>query len=377
MTARRRDHHESRLNRIAPLLAISAVLVASPAFASAPGQIGNHLPAPGPNQFDIEAHRGGIGLVTENTLEAFANALEVGVTTIELDIQITEDREAVVTHDRQVSDLKCDDTAPAFEGDPEFPYVGDYIRNLTLEQVWTLDCGHPLPDFPNQQVVESARIPLLSEVFALVDCYRANQVWFNIETKVEAGAPEQTAPREQFIEVVVDEIRAARLLNRVTIQSFDWGALMLVREVEPRLPIVALTNRDFLQTGQPGASPWLGGIDIDDFGGSLVAAAASFGADAISPVHGFPQNGKVTDPGYEPYTTPQLVDEAHAAGLAVVPWTIDDPATMESLIDAGVDGLITNYPDRLRTILGDRGYKLPRAYEARNGQDCVAEAAAA
>ena len=327
MNARRRDHHRIRPNRIALLLATCTVLVASPAFASAPGQVGNHLPAPGPGQFDIEAHRGGIGLVTESTLEAFANALEVGVTTIELDIQITEDGQAVVTHDRQVSDLKCDDTEPAFAGDPEFPYVGDFIRNLTLEQVWTLDCGHPLPDFPTQQVVEKRANPALSEVFALVDCYGANQVWFNIETKVEAGAPEQTAPREQFIEVVVEEIRAARLLNRVTIQSFDWGALMLMREVEPRLPIVALTNRDFLQTGQPGASPWLGGIDIDDFGGSLVAAAASFDADAISPVHGFPQNGKVTDPGYEPYTTPQLVDEAHAAGLAVVPWTIDDPAT--------------------------------------------------
>ena len=359
--------------RSALLLAACALLGASPALASAPGQVGNHLPAPGPRQFDVEAHRGGIGLVTENTLEAFANALEVGVTTIELDIQITEDGEAVVTHDRQVADLKCDDTEPAFAGDPEFPYVGDYIRNLTLEQVWTLDCGQPLPDFPTQQVVEDARIPLLSEVFALVDCYGANQVWFNIETKVEAGAPEQTAPREQFIEVVVEEIRAARLLNRVTIQSFDWGALMLMREVEPRLPIVALTNRDFLQIGQPDASPWLGGIDVDDFGGSLVAAAVSFGADAISPVHGFPQNGKVTDPGYEAYTTRQLVDEAHAAGLAVVPWTIDDPATMESLIDAGVDGLITNYPDRLRAILADRGYKLPRTYEAPSGHDCIAE----
>ena len=375
MNLRRTHHHRIGLNGIALLLATCAVLVAAPALASAPGQVGNHLPAPGPRQFDLEAHRGGIGLVTESTLEAFANALEVGVTTIELDIQITEDGHAVVTHDRQVSDLKCDDTTAAFAGDPEFPYVGDYIRNLTLEQVWTLDCGHPLPDFSNQQVVEGARIPLLSDVFALADCYGANQVWFNIETKVEAGAPEQTAPRAQFIEVVVEEIRAARLRNRVTIQSFDWGALMLMREVEPRLPIVALTNRDFLQIGQPGASPWLGGIDVDDFGGSLVAAAASFGADAISPVHGFPQHGKVTDPGYEPYTTPQLVEQAHAAGLAIVPWTIDDPATMESLIDAGVDGLITNYPDRLRTILGDRGYKLPRTYEAPRGQDCVEEAA--
>jgi glycerophosphoryl diester phosphodiesterase len=198
-------------------------------------------------------------------------------------------------------------------------------------------------------------------------------VWLNVETKVEAGAPEEAAPREQFVQIAAREIRDAGLLNRVTIQSFDWSALMRMREVEPALPIVALTNRDFLQTGQPGASPWLGGIDIDDFVGSLVAAAASFDADAISPVHGFPQNGKVTDPGYEPYTTPALVAEAHAAGLAVIPWTIDDAATMTSLIDAGVDGLITNYPDQLRSLLAARGLPLPESYAEPKGTDCVAQ----
>ncbi len=96
------------------------------------------------------------------------------------------------------------------------------------------------------------------------------------------------------------------MLDQVTVQSFDWGALMRMREVEPALPIVALTNgQQFLQVGQPGASPWLGGIDIDDFAGSLVDAAASFDADAVSPVHGDPQNGKVGDPGYVPFTTPR------------------------------------------------------------------------
>lgn len=352
-----------------------AVLVA-PVVASSPGQVGSRLPAPGPRQFDIEAHRGGLGLVTENTLDSFANGLELGVTTLELDVQITEDQEVVVTHDRQVSDLKCNDTAPASPGDPEFPYVGDFIKDLTLEQVWTLDCGQPLPDFPDQRVVEGARLPLLSEVFDLVGCYGANQVWFNIETKVEAGAPEQTAPREQFVQLTLAEIREADVLNRVTIQSFDWGTLMRWQQVEPRLPLVALTNRDFLEIDEPGASPWLGGLDIDDFDDSLVAAAAHIGVAAISPVHGFPQNGKVTDPGYEPYTTAALVTEAHAAGLAVVPWTIDDVATMESLIDAGVDGLITDYPDRLRDLLADRGYKLPRPVDAPAGADCVDEASA-
>jgi glycerophosphoryl diester phosphodiesterase len=219
-------------------------------------------------------------------------------------------------------------------------------------------------------------MPLLSQVFALVDCYRANKVWFNIETKVEAGAPTETAPRKDFVEVVLREIEKARVRNRVTIQSFDWGALMLVDELEPRLPIVALTNGDFLQVGQPEASPWLGGIDIDDFDGSLVAAAASFGADAISPVHGNPQNGKVSDSNYVPYTTPELVADAHEAGLAVIPWTIDDPATMASLIEAGVDGIITNYPDRLRAVAAEYGYKMPKAYREPKGTDCVTEASA-
>jgi glycerophosphoryl diester phosphodiesterase len=199
-------------------------------------------------------------------------------------------------------------------------------------------------------------------------------LWFNIETKVEAGAPQETAPREQFVQVVAREVRDARLLNRVTIQSVGWGALMRMREVSPRLPIVALTNGDFLQVGRPGASPWLGGIDVDDFGGSLVAAARSFEPEALSPVHGNPQNGKVTEPNYVPYTTPTLVADAHAAGMDVIPWTIDDPATMASLMDAGVDGLITNYPDRARALMAARGLKLPKPAREPRGRNGHAEA---
>ena len=211
--------------------AVAAPATVAPASAAA----GGPLPAPGA-RFDLHAHRGGLGLVTESTLEAFANALRLGVTTLELDVQITQDGQAVVTHDRRVSATKCRDTAPAVAADPEFSYVGDYIRDLTLQQVWTLDCGRPLAEHPGQQVVAGARIPLLSEVFALVNCFKG-QVWLNVETKVEAGAPHETAPREQFVQVVAREVRDAGLLHRVTIQSFDWGALMRMREVEPRLPI--------------------------------------------------------------------------------------------------------------------------------------------
>ncbi|MFI7274555.1 glycerophosphodiester phosphodiesterase [Streptomyces sp. NPDC049879] len=347
----------------AALLAVvplAASAVAAPASAAAHGHGHGH----GRAGFDLQAHRGGIGLTVESTLASFSRALELGVSTLELDVQITRDRQAVVTHDRRVSGAKCRDTRPAFRGDPQYPYVGKYIVDLSLAQVRTLDCGSQmLPQFPGQQASPGARMPLLTEVFALVHRYRAHGVRLNIETKVEAAAPQETAPREQFVQIVAREVRRAGLLDQVTVQSFDWGALMRMREVEPRLPVVALTNgQQFLQVGQPGASPWLGGIDIDDFGGSLVAAADSFGAYAISPVHGDPQGGAVGDPGYVPYVTAELVDDAHAAGMLVIPWTVDDPATMEKLIDDGVDGIITDYPDRLREVLADRGFRLPRAY---------------
>ncbi|USK32016.1 glycerophosphodiester phosphodiesterase [Bacillus sp. F19] len=320
----------------------------------------------GSTEFDLQAHRGGMGLTVESTIASFSKALELGVNTLELDVQITEDHQAVVTHDRKISGGNCQDTAPSFSGDPEYPYVGKYIKNLTLEQIRTLDCGSKTkPQYPGQETSSGAKMPLLTEVFDLVKRYNAKKVRMNIETKVEAGAPHETAPREEFVQIVAREVREAGMLDRVSIQSFDWGSLMRMREVEPSLPIIALTNGpQFLQPGQPGASPWLGGIDIDAFDGDLVAAARSFGADAISPVHGFPQNGKITDENYEPYVTKQMVADAHEAGMKVIPWTVNDSPTMNKLVEDGVDGIITDYPDRLREVMSHHDFKMPKRYKA-------------
>lgn len=338
----------------------AALLLAVPSQAMA----ADTNPKGGDNHFDLQAHRGGLGLTVESTLASFARGLETGVSTLELDLQITKDGHEVITHDRKISDKKCLGTGPVTPGDPQYPYVGKYIKDLTFAQVRSLDCGSlTQPQFPGQQASPGAKMPTLAEVFALADSYRASQVKFNIEIKVEAGAPEQTAPREQFVSVALREIEAAHMQHRVSIQSFDWGALRLVQEQAPQIPTVALTNKDFLQAGQPGKSPWLGGIDADDFGGDLVAAAASLGFNAISPVHGTPQNGTVVDPNYVPYVTADMVARAHAAGMQVIPWTVDDKPTMRSLIEVGVDGLITDYPDRLRDVMGEYGMKLPRGFE--------------
>ena len=326
------------------------------------------LPAPAtvagePRTFDLQAHRGGTGLAVENSLLAFGTALTLGVSTLEMDVQITADGHAVVTHDRRTNPAVCVDTAPATPGDPAFPYVGRHVNTLTLAQLRTLDCGsRRRPEHPGQQLAPGSRMLQLHEVFEFAASRGADDVRFSIELKVEAAAPRETAPREEVVQVVAGEVRRAGVADRVSVQSFDWGALMRVREVAPELPIVALAIGDLLQIGWPGASPWLGGIDIDDFGGSIVAAAASFGADAISPVHGMPRRGGVTQPGYTRFTTVEMVEAAHDAGMRVIPWTVDDVPTMDALVEAGVDGLITDYPDRLRTVLERRGRPLPQSY---------------
>ena len=299
-------------------------------------------------EFDLQAHRGGIGLTVESTLKAFGKALELGVTTLELDLQITKDGREVITHDRKTNPAKCLDTAPAFPGDPEFPYAGKYVKDLTFAQVRTLDCGSTRwSQYPDQELSPGARMPTLAELFDLARRHHAWGIRFNIETKVEAAAPHETAPREQFVQRAVREIRRSGFLANVTIQSFDWGTLMRMREVEPRIPLVALTQPEFLRPG----SPWTGGLNLDDFGGSVPKAVRSFGAKALSPVHTM--------------TTKELVTEAHGQGLAVIPWTVDEQSRMHEMIDTGIDGLITDYPDRLRTVLKERGFKLPKRYPRR------------
>ncbi|MFD3493512.1 glycerophosphodiester phosphodiesterase family protein [Streptomyces sp. NPDC058690] len=345
-------------------LAVLPVL-AVPATAQAATAPHHHVPSQ-KTHFDLQAHRGGLGLTTEESLEGFGKALRLGVSTLELDTHITKDQKVVVNHDRQISAQKCKDTGPVTPGDPMYPYVGKYIKDLTLAQIKSMDCGYQqLPGFPEQEQVKGFRMVELKDVLNLVKSYKAKKVKLNIETKVEAGAPEQTAPRELFVRRVFEEIHRSGIEKQVTIQSFDWGSLKEMHKLAPSYPLVALTNYDFLQVGKPGASPWLGGIDADDYDGDFVKAAAAVpGVTALSPNYGFPQNGTIADPAFRFYPDEKMISEAHERGLKVIPWTCDDPATIEALMDMGIDGIITDYPNRVRDIMADRGMRLPKAYPA-------------
>lgn len=298
--------------RLVAALLASAVLVAAPAAAQAP-------------DFDLQAHRGGRGEATEQSLRAFARSLELGVSTLELDVVLTRDRQPLVWHDPTIAAEKCADTAPAFAGDPQYPYVGKLVHDLTLAQIRTLDCGRRLDDFPNAEVVPGNRIATLPQVFALADSYRADAVRYNIETKVDADEPEP----QEFVDVILAAVRAAGKVERVDIQSFDWRTLPLVHRAEPSIPLVALYDE------QTPADPLIGALTV--------------GADAVSP-------------DYRLVAGKPYVDRAHALGLKVIPWTVDDVDAMRRQIGYGVDGIITDYPTALRGVLAELSMPLPPAY---------------
>lgn len=314
---------------LAALLAAVTLLVPVPAAAQPAG-------------FDLQAHRGGRGETTEESLRAFAKSIELGVTTLEFDIVLTEDGQPLVWHDPTIEPQKCSDTAPAFPGDPEYPYVGKLVHDLTLAQINTLDCGKRLPDFPDAEVVRGNKIAVLPEVFALADSYRAD-IRYNIETKVEADKPAQSAGPQQFVDVILATVRAAGKADRVEIQSFDWRTLPMVRRADPSIPLVALWD----DTTWVPDSPWLGGVNPALVGDPLIAAWV-VGADIASPDY------TLVDRAF--------VDRAHALGLEVVPWTVDGAAAMRQQIADGVDGLITDYPTLARSVMAELGMPLPPPY---------------
>jgi glycerophosphoryl diester phosphodiesterase len=296
--------------------------------------------APG---FDLQAHAGGRGEATGESLRAFAKSLELGVSTLELDINLTKDHQPLVWHDPVIESQQCSDTGPAFAGDPSYPYVGKLVYDLTLAQIRTLDCGKPASQFPRAEVVRGNKIAVLPEVFSLTDSYRAD-VRYNIETKVAADHPAISAQPQEFVDVVLAAVRAAGKVDRVEIQSFDWRTLPLVRQAEPSIPLVALWNE---HTWVPG-SPWLATVNPDVVGDPVIGAIM-VGASILSPEYSLVDRA--------------LVVRAHSLGLSVIPWTVDDANDMRTQIAVGVDGIITNYPAVLRTVMAELGMALPLAYQ--------------
>jgi glycerophosphoryl diester phosphodiesterase len=300
--------------------------------------------------FDLQGHRGARGLAPENTIEGFATALSIGVATLELDLGMTRDGVVVVHHDIWLNP----DTTRTPDGD-FLSLRGPALRALTLAELKRYDVGRLKPGtryaqmFPEQRAADGARIPTLAEVFELVQRVGAQHVRFNIETKLTPASGADTSDPETFAAAVAAEVRAAGLTDRVTVQSFDWRTLSALRRIAPEIPRVCLTAErpgfDTIERGRPGPSPWTAGLAVDDVGGSTPRLVAAAGC-------------AVWSPAFRDVTQGSLA-EAKSLSLKVVPWTVNERADMERLIGMGVDGLITDYPDRLRSLLAERGIPLP------------------
>ena len=293
--------------------------------------------------FDLEGHRGARGLAPENTMAAFRKALSIGVTTIETDMAITKDGIVVIAHDRDLN--------PAVVRDASGQWLsarGPAIRTLSLSELRTFDIGRLNPNsdyakqFPLQIASDGERYPTLDELIALV---KPTAVRIDIETKITPTSGETTADPETFVRLVIERIRAADMTARTTLQSFDWRTLVIARKMAPQIETACLTsedaNFDTVKPDASGRSPWHAGLNLADYGGSVpklvqAAGCAVWSANAHS-------------------LTRQRIDEAHALKLKVLAWTVNDQAEMSRLIDLGVDGLITDYPDRLGKLLEDKG----------------------
>jgi glycerophosphoryl diester phosphodiesterase len=300
--------------------------------------------------FDLQGHRGARGLMPENTLPAFARALSLGVTTLELDVGVTKDGVVVVMHDRR---LNPDVTR---DGDGKWlSAAGPAIIDITFDELRRYDVGRLKPEsgyakqFTEQASVDGTRAPRLSEVFALVAKAGNATVRFNIETKLSPLAAAETLAPEPFARALIAEIRKAGLQSRSTVQSFDWRTLQVVQKEAPEIGTVYLTiargGGDNVQVGKPGASPWLAGFDVDNHGGSAPATVHAAG-------------GRIWSPFFNDLDLASF-KQAKELGLLVVPWTVNDEPTMRRLVQMGVDGLISDYPDRLRKVLSELGVALP------------------
>ena len=258
---------------------------------------------------DVQGHRGVRGYLPENTLPSFARAIELGVTSLELDVGVTRDGVVVIHHDRGLN--------PDIARGPDGRWVSTAtpINHLTYAELQRYDVGRLRPGsdtarrFPQQQPVDGTRIPRLAELFQMTQANAT--IRFNIEPKMDAAALDETLPAEAFARSVIAEVREARVQKRTTIQAFHWPLLKCVEREAPELQTVYCTE----------------------------------GAES-EPARVRAAGGRIWSPDYEMVTSAKIA-AARQWGMKVTVWTVNEPADIARMIALGVDGIASDYPDRV------------------------------
>lgn len=272
-----------------------------------------------PGKVDIQAHQGGCGLYPCNTIPAFINAVKLGVSTLELDCVISKDRKVLVSHDQFMSAaMRMPDGKDAINKSNQREYN---IYAMNYDSVRRYDAGSRFnPEFAQQKKMAAWK-PLLSEVFDSVQYYVAekqmNPVKYNIEIKSLAGDNVFHPAPEVFTDLVVKEIRDKHLSEMVLIQSFDVRVLQYLHQKYPELAVSYLVGNS---------------SSVEDNIGRL-----GFVPDVYSPEYKL--------------VTAETVKQVAALNSCLIPWTVDKQEDIQRILALGVDGIISNYPDRVQAAV--------------------------
>ena len=267
-------------------------------------------------QIDVQGHRGCRGLFPENSLPAFEKAIDLGVHTLELDIAITKDDQVVVSHEPFMSRKICYN--PIGEEIPESMDMKYNLFEMTHQDIIEFDCGTKFhDDYPNQIKIKTHK-PLLSEVFDLVKSKNAD-VKFNIEIKSKSNYYGVYTPHpEKYVKLVLNEINKYNMFNRVNLQSFDVRVLRQIRRQSPHMPIALLVDEN------------------EDIWRKISSLDTKL-PEIISPYY------KLLDS--------IVVRNLRAEKFKIIPWTVNKEEDIKQMISWQVDGIITDYPNRLIEIL--------------------------
>ncbi len=276
---------------------------------------------PDMENFDWQGHRGARGLMPENSIEGFLKALEYPVKTLELDVVISKDNKVILSHEPWFSPEIC------LNQDGEPLEEGSHLKiiNYTAEEIKDFDCGSKGNSRFIEQETRKTYKPELIEVVNVVErfCERTKKEkpFYNIELKSKAEWDGEFTPKpEIFVQLVLEELERLRILERTTIQSFDMRILNELNRQYPKVSTAILVDE-----GEKGKEKM---------------AELDFQPDIYS--------------CYHKMLSKKEVAEWQAKGMKVIPWTVNEINDMRALLIMGVDGIITDYPNRIEIVLNAR-----------------------
>ncbi|WP_312285741.1 glycerophosphodiester phosphodiesterase family protein [Chryseobacterium gleum] len=290
--------------------------------------------------FDKQAHRGGKSLFPENTIPAMKNALQMNVTTLEMDLAITKDKKVILSHDAFLS--------PELVTKPDGTYIpkdsGFYykIYEMPYAKIKTFDVGlKKLDRYPDQKKMKAQK-PLFSDVIDACEAYarelKRPLPYYNIETKTRPFSDNifHPEPRE-FVDLMMKIIVEKKIQDRVIIQSFDPRTLEIIHKEYPEIKTALLVEKvDDKKLAQQQA--YFKNIPLGKF---------KMYPDHLNGVDGDMKFLSFTPTIYSPehtLVTAQLIKECHALGMKVIPWTVNTRERLKELKDMGIDGVISDDP---------------------------------